>query len=74
MILELELCSKKHHGPKIVINERKFFYIPQKNSVFPSVREFKKILPNTFIYESILLKIYMNANIMNTQIFYLNGH
>ena len=37
-------------------------------SIFPSfglsLREFKKILPNTFIYESI--KIYVNANIMNT--------
>ena len=32
-----------------------------------SLREFKKILPNTFIYESILIKIYMNFNIMNTQ-------
>ena len=25
------------------------------------------ILPNTFIYESIMRKIYMKANIMNTQ-------
>ena len=33
-----------------------------------SFREFDKILPNTFIYESILIKIYMNTNIMNTQI------
>ena len=33
-----------------------------------SFREFEKILPNTFIYESILKKIYMNTNIMNTQI------
>ena len=36
-------------------------------------------LPITFIYESILLRIYMNANIMNRQIFYfykydLKGH
>ena len=30
----------------------------------------QEILPNTFIYESILMKIYMNANIMNTQIFH----
>ena len=36
-----------------------------------SLRKFKKILPNTFIYESILIKIYMNTNIMNTQIFHL---
>ena len=51
--------------------------------VFPSfrlsLRDFKKILPNTFIYESILIKIYMNTNVMNTQIFYfykydLKGH
>jgi hypothetical protein len=44
-----------------------------------SLREFKKILPNTYIYESILIKIYMNTNIMNTQIFHkkkydLKGH
>ena len=38
-------------------------------------REFKKILPNTFIYESILIKQkYMNITIMNTQIFYLNSY
>ena len=39
-----------------------------------SLREFKKILPNTFIYELILLKIYMNTNIMNTQIFHLKKY
>ena len=43
--------------------------------VFPflrlTLREFKKSLPNTFIDESILIKIYMNANIKNTQIFHL---
>ena len=39
-------------------------------SVFTSFREFKKILPNTFIYESILIKIYLNTNIINTQIFH----
>ena len=39
-----------------------------------SLREFKKILPNTFIYESILINIYMNTNIMNTQIFYFNKY
>ena len=26
-------------------------------------------LPNKFTYESILIKIYMNANVMNAQIF-----
>ena len=44
-----------------------------------SLREFKKILLNTSIYESILIKIYINADIMDTQIYYfikydLNGH
>ena len=39
-----------------------------------SLREFKKILPNTFIYESILIIIYMNTNIMNTQIFHLKKY
>ena len=38
-------------------------------SFYLSLQEFKKILPNTFIYDSILIKIYMNANIKNTQIF-----
>ena len=28
------------------------------------------ILPNTFIYESILIEIHMNANIMNTNILF----
>ena len=31
-------------------------------------------LLNTFIYESILIKIYMKANIMNTQLFYFNKY
>ena len=35
----------------------------KKNSVFTSLRDFKKILSYTFIYESILMKIYMNTNI-----------
>ena len=30
-----------------------------------------KSLPNTFIYESILIKIDVNANIINTEIFHL---
>ena len=42
----------------------------KKNPSFRlSLREFKKILPSTFIYELILIKMYMNTNIMNTQIF-----
>ena len=64
---------------QIFYEERKLFYNLQKNSVFPSLRlslrKFKKILPNTFIYESILIKKnYMNTNIMNTQIFHLNKY
>ena len=39
----------------------------KKNSVFTYVREFKKKKSSTFIYEPILVKIYMNAKIMNTQ-------
>ena len=34
----------------------------------PSLQDFKKILPSTFIYKPILVKLYMNANIMKTQI------
>ena len=34
------------------------------------LRQFKKFLPNKFIYELILIKIYMNAKIMNVQIFH----
>ena len=39
----------------------------------PSLREFNKSLLNTFIYELILIKIYVIANIciMNTQMFHL---
>ena len=33
-----------------------------------SFRKFEKILPNTFIYESILIKKKNNTNIINTQI------
>ena len=33
-----------------------------------SFREFEKILPNTFTTELFFKKIYMNTNIMNTQI------
>jgi hypothetical protein len=42
--------------------------------VFPSVQEFKKILPNTFIYESILIKIYMNTNINPTLPLMISSH
>ena len=39
-----------------------------------SFREFKKIIPNTFIYKSILIQNYMNTNIKNTQIFHFNKY
>ena len=32
------------------------------------------LLPNTFIHESIFIKIYMNANVINTQIFHFNKY
>ena len=40
---------------------------------------FEKSLSNTFIYESMLIKNYVNANITNTEIIHvikydLNGH
>ena len=38
------------------------------------VRELKKIRPNTFIYELIFIKIHMNTNIMNTQIFHVKNY
>ena len=49
-----------------------FFYISQKEICLYGNK-------NTFNYESILIKIYVNANVMNTQIFHLikydlNGH
>ena len=67
---------------QLALLERKFFNFSQKklnlyvftsfrHYVFPSLslslREFKKSLPNTFIYESILIKIYANVNIMKSQ-------
>ena len=57
----------------------KFFYITLKNSGTPWFRDFSFILSSTFVYEPIMLKISMNANIVKTQIFYkfkydLKGH
>ena len=37
--------------------------------VIPKLREIKKTLPSTFIYDTILIKIIINANIMKRQIF-----
>ena len=49
--------------------------IPTTNKKNPSLREFKKILPSTLIYNLILInKTCMNANIMNTKIFNLIQH
>ena len=51
----------------LLYQERKFFYISQK-----------KLIPSTLIYEPILMKIYMNANFVKTQIYFmmydLRGH
>ena len=47
----------------------------KKNLTFQlSLREFKKMFSNTLIYESILIKIYMIAKIMNTQLFHFIKH
>ena len=43
----------------------------KRSFVLPGIYENSS---NTIIYESILIKIYMNTNIMNTQIFYLNKY
>ena len=39
---------------------------------FANLLKLEFLLPNTVIYE--LIKIYMNANIMNMQIYYLNKY
>ena len=59
--------------PDAIYLERKFLYTSQKTSFRLSLREFNSF-SNTFLYESILIKFYMNANIMNTQIFYLTEY
>ena len=55
-------------GSRIIIINISSSKSHQKNRL-SFQREFKKLLPNTFIYESILLKIHMNANIMDMQLF-----
>ena len=44
------------------------------NSETVRLRDFSFYLSSTFIYEPILIEIYMNAIIMNTQIFHLNKY
>ena len=44
------------------------------NSKTVRLRDFSFYLSSTFIYEPILIQIYMNSNIMNTQISYLNKY
>jgi hypothetical protein len=44
-----------------------------KNTIFSSVLWEFKILPNIFIYDLILIKICMNANIINKQIFHFQS-
>ena len=48
-------------------------------SVIPGLRDFSFFLSNTFVYEPILFRLSMNANIVKMQIFYwikydLRGH
>ena len=49
------------------------------DSVIPGLQDFSFFLSNTFVYEPILLKLFMNANIVKMQIFHkiksdLRGH
>ena len=57
----------------VLTSLRPYVFTSLRLSVFTSfrlsLRDFKKLLPNTFIYELILIKIYMKTIIMNTQIF-----
>ena len=62
----MQLNITKAFDTFFFFKEHKFFYISQKT---PSLRP--RI---TFIYESIMIKIYMNTNIMNTQIFFFNKY
>jgi hypothetical protein len=65
-----------------LFKERKFFYISRKklrDSVIPGLRDFSFFLSNTFVYDPILFKLSMNANIVKMQIFHkikydLRGH
>ena len=53
------------HLISLSFQERKFFYIFLKNQSLRLYGNLRKILSSTFIYEPILITIYMNANIMN---------
>ena len=44
-------------------------HLTKTSSFRLSFQKFKKIQPNTLIYKAILIKICMNAYIINTQIF-----
>ena len=67
------MCSRIHCIYTSFIKEVSFSTSHKKLNLYVRLYfwEFKKIIPTTFIYESILRKIYMNTNIMNTQIFHL---
>ena len=52
----------------IIYKECKFFCISQKIRHYENLR---KILTSTFIYKPTLIKLYMNANIVKMQDFYL---
>ena len=51
--------------------EQKFFYISQKTPPLRNYEILAYFISSTFLYEQILMKIYMNANILFTQICYL---
>ena len=53
---------------QLLILRQHFF--SQKNCETLRLRDFSFYLSSIFIYDSILIKNYMNANIMNTQIFH----
>ena len=50
--------------------ESNFFYISLKNSGIPGLWDFIFFLSSTFVYEPILFKISMNADIVKTHFFY----
>ena len=55
-----------------LLRTKVLLYITKKtpslqNYEIPKFQDFKKILSNTFIHETIMIKIYMNANSIDLQ-------
>ena len=64
--------AKKIGLTKRFFKESKFFYISLKNSVTLGLRDSEILaffLSSIFVYEPILINIFMNANTMKTQNF-----